>query len=70
MGQRREHDVWGEKPEVDGAKPSGAVEGDRAHAGVVDQVGDEEEGGRGEGRDHARPVGGDAAAADEQVPGA
>src|SRR5947199_5705440 len=58
-----------EKSEVDGAQPRRTVEGDRAHAGVVDQVGDEEEGGGGEGRDHARPVGGDAAASDEHVPG-
>src|SRR5438445_13242506 len=36
----------------------------------MDQVGDEEEGGGGEGRDHARPVGGDATASDEDVPGA
>ena len=65
--QRRQHDMWDKKPEVDGAQPRRTVEGDRAHLGVVDQVGDEEEGGGGEGRDHAHPVSNDAAAADQHV---
>jgi len=68
--ERRQYDMWNEKPEVDRAQPRRTVEGDGAHLGVVDQVGDEEEGGGGEGRDHARPVGGDAAAANEHVSGA
>ncbi len=33
--QRRQHDVWDEKPEVDGAQPRRTVEGNAAHLGVV-----------------------------------
>src|SRR4030095_15666998 len=62
--------MWDEKPEVDGAQPRRTVERDRAHLGVVDQGGDEEEGWGGEGRDHTRPVRGNAAASDEDVAGA
>ena len=60
--------MWSEKPEVDGARPRRTVEGNRARLAWWIQVGDEEEGRRGEGREHARPVGSGAAEADEDVP--